>query len=146
MVGLQLREVTKDTVRAVCALEVRDEQKDYVASNALSIAQAHFEPSAVFRAVYLSEQPIGFVQWREAETPGTVILWRLMIDRRHQAGGHGRDALALALAQMKSSGFATVETSVILGPESPLNFYSSQNFEEVGRTTPNGEWLLRRNL
>lgn len=144
--NLELREVAKHTVREVCALEVRDEQKGYVASNALSIAQAHLEPSAVFRAVYLGERPIGFVQWREAETPGTVVLWRFMIDRAHQAAGHGGAALALCLHKMRSRGFQTVETSVVLGPASPLAFYLRQGFEEVGQTTPRGEWLLRRPL
>ena len=144
--SLELREVTKETVRMVCALEVHEEQSSYVASNALSIAQAHFEPSAVFRAIYLKGQAIGFVQWRNAETPGTVILWRFMIDRKHQAGGYGRGALALAFTQMKSSGFVKVETSVVLGPATPLTFYLRQGFEEVGQTTPHGEWLLRRTL
>ena len=143
---VQLREITKDTVREVCALEVRDDQKRYVAANALSIAQAHFEPTAVFRAVCLGDQPIGFVQWRDAEMPGVVSLWRFMIDRRHQAAGHGRTALALALLQTSSGGFETVETSVVLGPSSPLNFYLSQGFTEIGQTTPRGEWLLRKRL
>lgn len=143
---LELREVTKDTVREVCALEVRDEQKSYVASNALSIAQAHFEPSAVFRAVYLGEQPIGFIQWRKAEAPRTAILWRFMIDRAYQTAGYGGTALTLCLQQMRASGFQTVETSVVLGPASPLAFYLRQGFEEVGQPTPRGEWLLRRPL
>ena len=144
--SLELREVTRDTVREICALEVRDEQKDYVASNALSIAQAHFEPSAVFRAIYLGGQPIGFVQWRATETPGTAVLWRFSIDRAHQAVGSGSAALALCLQQMRSSGFQTVETSVVLGTASPLGFYLRQGFQEVGQTTPRGEWLLRRPL
>lgn len=144
--SLQLREITKDTVREVCALEVREEQKGYVAGNALSIAQAHFEPSAVFRAICVCDRPVGFVLWRNAETPGTAVLWRFMIDRSHQAVGHGRDALALALRQMKSSGFEHVETSVLLGPETPLGFYLLQGFSETGRTTSGGEWLLRRPL
>ncbi|CAM5769988.1 GNAT family N-acetyltransferase [Bosea minatitlanensis] len=144
--SLQLREITKDTVREVCALEVRSEQKGYVAGNALSIAQAHFEPSAVFRAICLGDQPIGFIQWRNAEAPGTVILWRFMIDRAHQAAGHGRKALTLALEMMRSSGFEHVETSVVPGPASPLGFYLSQGFVEVGQTTPHGERILRRSL
>ena len=40
---VELREITRETVRAVCALEVRYDQEKYVAANALSIAQAHFE-------------------------------------------------------------------------------------------------------
>lgn len=143
---VELREVTKDTVRAVCALEVHDDQKGYVASNALSIAQAHFEPGAAFRAVYLGQQPIGFVQWRPAATPGTAILWRFMIDRAHQARGHGWTALELALRHLRSEGFSTVETSVVRGPASPLGFYLAHGFTELGRETPRGEWLLSRSL
>ncbi len=54
--SLELYEVRKDTVREVCALRVRDDQTEYVAANALSIAQAYFEPSAVFRAVCLDKR------------------------------------------------------------------------------------------
>ena len=69
-----------------------------------------------------------------------------MIDRGHQTAGHGGAALALALQQMKSCGSEIVETSVVLGSASPLGFYLKQGFEEVGRTTPHGEWVLRRPL
>jgi diamine N-acetyltransferase len=146
LMNIQLRHITKDTVREVCALEVRDDQKGYVAANALSIAQAHFEPSAVFRAVYRGDVPIGFIQWRDAEAPRVAFLWRFMIDRAHQSAGHGSAALALALHEMKSSGFEVVETSVLLGPSTPLKFYLSQGFIEANQTTPGGEWLLRRIL
>jgi len=37
--------VTADTVRAICALQTTEEQKRFVAPNALSIAQAYFEPT-----------------------------------------------------------------------------------------------------
>jgi diamine N-acetyltransferase len=133
-------------VREVCALEVRDEQKQYVAANALSIAQAHFEPSAVFRAVYRGEKPIGFIQWRTAEHPRVAFLWRFMIDRGHQSTGYGSAALALALHEMQSHGFEVVETSVAPGPSSPLQFYLAQGFIDCQQTTPSGEWLLRRAL
>ncbi len=145
-VRVQLREITKESVREVCALEVRDDQKGYVAANALSIAQAHFEPTAVSRAIYLAEKPIGFIQWRNAEQSSAVMLWRFMIDRAHQSAGHGRSALAIALHEMRSSGFDAIETSVVLGPSSPLAFYLSQGFTETGQTTPCGEWLLRKPL
>jgi hypothetical protein len=56
--NIELRKITKDTVRQVCALEVRDDQKIYVAANALSIAQAHFEQSAVFPGSLSSHKDI----------------------------------------------------------------------------------------
>lgn len=36
-----LREITRDTVRRICALEVAPEQRHFVAPNAVSIAEAH---------------------------------------------------------------------------------------------------------
>ena len=54
-----LREITAETVRAICNLDVAPEQRGYVAPNAVSIAQAHFQPRAWFRAVYAAETPVG---------------------------------------------------------------------------------------
>jgi diamine N-acetyltransferase len=143
---VELREITRETVRSVCALEVHDHQKGYVAPNALSLAEAHFEPGAAFRGVYLDDQPIGFVQWRGGAGPGLVILWRFMIDRAHQGAGHGRTALRLVLHDLASVGFVAVETSVVRGPSSPLGFYLANGFAELGRESARGEWMLRRSL
>jgi diamine N-acetyltransferase len=38
---------------------VSDEQRSYVAPVAVTIAQAHFEPSANFRVVYAGDRPVG---------------------------------------------------------------------------------------
>ncbi len=144
--AVELREITRETVRAICALSVHDHQAGYVAANALSLAEAHFEPSAAFRAVYADDQPIGFVQWRAGAAPGVAILWRFMIDRAHQGAGHGRAALHLVLRHLAADGFVAVETSVVRGPASPLGFYLANGFIELGRESPRGEWMLRRPL
>ena len=144
--AVELRELTRETVRAVCALSVHDHQVGYVAPNPLSLAEAHFEPSAAFRAIWLGATPIGFVQWRDGAAPGEAILWRFMIDRAHQGAGHGRAALGLVLAQFAAHGVGAVETSVVRGPASPLGFYLANSFVELGRESPRGEWMLRRAL
>ena len=41
-----LREITANSVRAICQLSVRDEQQKFVAPNAMSIAQAYFSEYA----------------------------------------------------------------------------------------------------
>jgi len=56
-----LREVTADNLGVVLALEVLEEQQNFVASNARSIAQAHFHQEAWFRAIYADEVPVGFL-------------------------------------------------------------------------------------
>ncbi len=52
-----LREITAETVRAVINLSVTEHQKRFVASNAVSLAQALFAPEAWYRAIYLDEEP-----------------------------------------------------------------------------------------
>ena len=112
MAAVTLREITAATVRAICALEPSEEQKRFVAPNAVSIAQAHFEPNATFRAVYADELPVGFVMWKPADTPGVAYLWRFMIDRRHQRKGYARQAILLLIDHLRDAGYRRVKTSV----------------------------------
>ncbi|MBS3985849.1 MAG: hypothetical protein KGZ66_09675 [Selenomonadales bacterium] len=46
---LSLREIDADSVRAICRLTVDKSQEDFVAPNAVSIAQAYFCQEAWFR-------------------------------------------------------------------------------------------------
>ena len=46
-----LREVTRENLHQVLQLKVKPEQEQFVANNAVSIAQAYFEPKAWFRAI-----------------------------------------------------------------------------------------------
>ena len=146
--GLSLREVTAASVRAICALKVTDSQSGYVAANAVSIAQAYFEPTAAFRAAYAEETPVGFIMWRpDSDDPDRVTsLWRFMIDRDHQGKGYGKAALELWLQQRREDGIRSVTTSVVLGPASPLAFYRSLGFDLTGEIRPNGESVLSLRL
>ena len=81
-----LREITEDTVRAVTRLSVADAQLGFVASNAVSLAQALFSDCAWYRAIYSGEELAGFVMiadetLRKAppEKPEAGV-WRLMVD------------------------------------------------------------------
>jgi diamine N-acetyltransferase len=141
-----LRDVTAETVRAICRLEVHDEQRAFVAPVAVSIAQAHFEPSAVMRAVYAGDQPVGFMLWRDGGQPKTAFLWRFMIDKAHQKKGFGRVAMQLAFAELRSQGLGQFKTSVVLGTHGPLDFYLSLGFAETNETTGNGERILQKVL
>ena len=143
---IELHEITAATVRAVCTLEVAEEQRGHVAPVAVSIAQAHFEPRACFRAVYAEGEPVGFILWRADDQPGTAYLWRFMIDRRHQGKGYGRSALKEVFGMLKARGITTLSTSVVRGKHGPLGFYLSTGFIEANEITSSGEWLLRKRL
>lgn len=59
--SVSLREITSETVRAVVKLSVAESQKGFVASNAISLAQALFAPEAWYRAVRLLHRGAGGV-------------------------------------------------------------------------------------
>lgn len=141
-----LREITAATVRMICALEPKEHQKRYVASNAVSIAQAYFEPSARFRAVYADETPVGFAMWKTRAAPGVAYLWRFMIDLDHQQKGYGRAALQLLLQALRSEGASSVTTSFVPGEAEPRGFYTALGFKETGETIGNGEIVMARPL
>ncbi len=139
---MTLREVTAETVRAICALAVRPEQRDYVAANALSIAQAHFEPRAWFRAIYAGETPIGFVMLHDDAEKQEYFLWRLMIDAEHQGKGYARTALDLVVEHVRRRpGARELFSSYREGDHSPGGFYRSYGFVETGEVE-NGEVLI----
>lgn len=129
-----LREVTMDTVRAVCRLQVAAEQRDYVADNAFSIAQAYFEPKAWFRAIYADETPVGFVMLSEDPVAPEYFLWRLMIDAASQGQGFGQRAIALLVEHVRARPAAReLLVSYHPGPHSPRDFYLKQGFRDTGR-------------
>lgn len=130
---VSLREVTKETVRAICRLEVAPEQRGFVAPNAISIAQAHFEPKAWFRAVYTGEDPVGFVMLYEDGEKSEYFLWRFMIAAEHQGKGYGRKALDLVVERVRSlPGASELVTSYVPGEGSPGGFYLRYGFVETG--------------
>jgi diamine N-acetyltransferase len=88
-----LREVTAENVDAVIALEVREEQRHLVASNAESIAQAHYAEAAWFRAIYAGETPVGFVMLALDDGGPSDFVWRLMVDASHQGKGYAWQAM-----------------------------------------------------
>lgn len=130
---ITLREVSKETVVDVCRLSPKDEQKQFVATNAQSIAEACFEPNyAWFRAIYADDIPIGFVMLGIDPNEDFVFLWRFMIDKKYQKLGFGRRALELVLEYLRSqSRVSRVVTSYHQGQGDPSGFYKQLGFEEV---------------
>lgn len=131
---VSLREVRADTVRAVLHLKVSPEQERFVAPNANSIAEAHFNPEhAWFNAIYADDTPVGFVMlYDDPDTP-TYFLWRFMIDARYQGRGYGTRALRLVVEHVKDRPDAAVlGVSYVPGEGSPETFFKKFGFEETG--------------
>ncbi len=147
-----LQRITAETVRDICRLTdtLTPPEKYMVAPNAVSIAQAHFEPKAWFRAAYAGDVPVGFVMLYDnpgdpdAEPSGELdseetggpeyFLWRFMIAGPHHGKGYGRQAIERLVEYVETRPGATVlETSCGQGPGSPEGFYLSLGFVRNGQ-------------
>ncbi len=140
---VSLREITQQTVNEVLNLRVTKAQERFVASNAVSIAQAHFSPQAWFRAVYAGESPVGFLMLSMQPEQGEYFLWRFMIDAQHQGRGYGRQALELLIRHVQGQPNATELTlSHVPGAGSPEGFYRKLGFAHTG-AQQDGELIMR---
>ena len=145
-VAVSLREVTRENLKSVLNLHVSKEQEKFVASNAVSIAEAYFARDAWFRAIYAGENPVGFLMISDIPEKAEYYLWRFMIDANHQGKGYGRQAMELLVQYIRTRPKAEVfYTSHRKGKGSPEGFYKKMGFEHVGEDE-DGEFLMKMEL
>jgi diamine N-acetyltransferase len=144
--AVTLREITAETVRTICYLDVSESQRRNVAPNAHSIAQAYFEPHAWFRAIYADETPVGFVMLYDDPDKPEYVLWRFMVDTRYQNMGFGKKALELIMAHVKTRpGARELKLSCHPGEKGPEVFYQKCGFTMTGEFWGN-EAVMRIDL
>lgn len=134
-----LREITAETVTSVLNLRVQAGQENFVASNAVSLAQALFAPQAWYRAITLDDIPVGFVMLEDdtllpvPPLKPSIGVWRLMVDARVQGQGVGRAALCLVIDQVRARQvFGRLTLSYVPGPGCPEPFYRALGFVPTG--------------
>jgi diamine N-acetyltransferase len=132
---ISLREISEETLFSILRLKVSPEQEKYVASNAISIAQAYFHrDTAWFRGIYADETPVGFLMLEDKPDEASYFLWRFMIDVRYQKFGFGRRAIELLIEHVRTRPNATTlrVSCVPDGEGSPCRFYEKLGFVYTG--------------
>lgn len=135
--SVTLRPVTRDNFEAVTDLELHPHQREYLASNSYSIAQASFYPNYHTRAIYAGEELVGFMMFvvldGVEDEEGEYGIWRFMVDRHHQGRGLGRAALQALLDEIRSDPAACkVWLSYVPGNAVASSFYASFGFVDTG--------------
>jgi diamine N-acetyltransferase len=145
---VSLQTITADTVWGICQLSdtLTEPRKNFVATNAVSLAQAHFNKHAWFRAVYAGKAPVGFMMMvDDAETP-EYFLWRFMIAEPYQGRGYGSQAIRRLAEYVRTRPNATeLLVSCGEGVGSPKLFYLKQGFVPTGAVIDE-ETMLRMAL
>lgn len=115
---MDFKKITNKNIWKVCLLEVEENQKDYVAENMQSLAEAYATVNegnvALPFGIYENDELVGFIMIGKGtvgnENESNLIkenysLWRLMIDKKYQHKGLGTKAIFKALQMMKNDEF-----------------------------------------
>lgn len=129
---IELIPVNRDNYRAVCQLQLLPEQAELLASNLWSLVEAGYEDDYHPHAIYADGRVVGFIMWVR-ESRQRMSIWRFMVDKDHQQRGIGRQALQLAIGQLRTVGQLR-EIEICYVPDNPTaaQFYQSLGFVEQG--------------
>lgn len=142
---IELRKITDDNFDECIGLEPREDQRSFVARNMSSLAEAYVALSnneciPLPFAVYTGDTMVGFIMlsYNEADEhyEKAYWVWRLMIDKRYQGKGYGRETMTKALELIRT--YPHGKTSSVYLSYEPENvvakaLYASLGFIETGR-------------
>ena len=154
MENITLEKITyKNYIKTIWKLKVTPKQKNFVASNVSSLAEAYVAITngnvALPFAICKNKKPIGFLMIGyganeddfEGEDPAftemaskSYCLWRFMIDKRYQQKGYGKKAMELALDYIRTFPCGKAETVWLsYEPENEVakKLYASFGFVEL---------------
>lgn len=145
---IHFEEITNQNVAAVLSLSVSEDQKSFVADNAVSLAEAYATRNegnfALPRAIYDGETLVGFLMLGygtlgDASEPelfrDNFLLWRLMFDKKFQGKGYARPVLDEAVRLVRNCGKRDAKYLLVSYEPENLhgrNVYLRYGFQETG--------------
>ena len=148
---IRLNTITEDNFNECVKMEVADDQKNFVASNMRSLAQAWlYHDNARPFAIYNDEAMVGFLMvdislsWDDSKS--SCYLWRLMIAKDLQGKGYGNAAVQCAIDYVKEHANPDkMRTSVVPGNDAAEKLYRSLGFIPTGEFDED-EMVMELNL
>lgn len=132
---VQFRKITEDNFDAVIKMK-RPEGENFVASNAVSLAQAwlYRDDGDVFPfAIYDDDTIVGFMLLEEDLEQARLDLWRIMLSPEQEGKGYGTAAVKLMIQYAKDSGrYRSVY--LLCAPENHIarHIYDKLGFQPTG--------------
>ena len=132
---VQFRKITEENFDAVIKMK-RPEGENFVASNAVSLAQAwlYRDDGDVFPfAIYDDDTIVGFMLLEEDMEQARLDLWRIMLSPEQEGKGYGTAAVELMIQYAKDSGrYRSVY--LLCAPENHIarHIYDKLGFQPTG--------------
>lgn len=141
------RDINKENWKEAVDLRVKDEQSDFIESNALSIAESKYVENWIVKGIYLEEELIGFTMYGYFDDDKRVWLDRYMIDYKFQGKGYGKKGL-LRLIEHIANEFKVkkIYLSIFENNKGALRLYEKIGFKFTGELDYGGEKVMELNL
>ena len=132
--SISLKEITAENWLQALKLKVKDEQENFVASNAASIAQSKFHTFLECYGIYNEETMVGFAAFGKNPEDDTIWIVRYMIDQNFQGKGFGKNALPVLISFMKEK-YSCTEIYLDVAEENTLatSLYVKAGFKNTGK-------------
>lgn len=133
---VNFRKITEDNFDTIIKMQ-RPEGEHFVASNAVSLAQAwlYRENNDVFPfAIYDDDNCVGFILLEEDMDDGRLDLWRIMLSPENEGKGYGTAAVVLMIQCARESG-RYKRIGLLCGPD---NHKARHIYDKLG-FCPTGE-------
>lgn len=146
---MEFRKITNENIWDVVKLQVKEDQRQFVANNTVSLLEAYATQNEGGKveafAIYEKDTMVGFVMinfdvayWEGAPAVArnNYCLWRFMIDQHYQGQGLGKKALAKVIDYVKTMPLGQgdkIYLSYVPGNKNGAKLYEDAGF------APNGE-------
>lgn len=90
---MKLCKVDRDNFLNITALSVSEDQKSWIVSNTLSLAQAYAQRECVPLALYEGMDLVGFAMYAMNQVDKEYWIYHLMVDQKYQGKGYEQAAL-----------------------------------------------------
>ena len=147
---IRIKGIDKQNILAVCGLTTdrdgaAEERHSY--RNALSIAEAGYDPEMHFNAIYDNKVLIGFFMYKRPEHHSeTAVICRFMIDDQFHHKGFEKKALEHILRGLKIQGVRKVILMMDDADKIAENLSLSSGFRFTGKTDENGKYYYEFEL
>lgn len=129
---VELKPVTQENFRACIKLNVAESQRNFVASNMYTIAEAYIDPKLTPFAITDDETVVGLVATEivpENEDYDRYWITRFMVGESFQGKGYGRKGAQLAIEMLsKHEDCERVRLSVVSSNDDSIAFYQKIGF------------------
>ncbi len=130
--SITLESISRENWYECSQLDVKPEQRRFVTSNLLCIAEVQFYPSWGAYAIYHMEQMVGFVMYEHDQEENEWWISALMIAAEHQGKGYGKAALQVLIQRMQQQGCRELLVGYAPDNTAARALYRGQGLQEIG--------------